>query len=48
MPESVERCVKKLMADPGFKPRKGRSKKESAWAICTHAHNRKKNQGGKK
>ena len=30
----VERCVEHLMNDPKFKPKKGRTKKESAWAVC--------------
>ena len=30
----IEGCVSKLMADTDFKPRKGRTKKESAIAIC--------------
>lgn len=34
MPEEVDRCVKALMADPDFKPLKGRTKEESAWAVC--------------
>lgn len=36
MPEKVERCVRHLMADPKFKPRKaGQSKRSAAWAVCT-------------
>ncbi len=34
MPEAVERCVEKLMADPDFKPQEGKTKKDSAWAVC--------------
>lgn len=30
----VERCVKRLLADPNFKPKKGRTKKQSAIAVC--------------
>ncbi len=30
----MERCVKALMADSDFKPKKGRTKKESAIAVC--------------
>lgn len=30
----VDRCVQHLMDDPDFKPRKGRSKKSSAVAVC--------------
>lgn len=33
-PKKVEDCVKALMADPKFKPKGGRSKEESAWAVC--------------
>lgn len=35
MPEQVERCVEAIMRDPDFKPQKGRTKEESAWAVCT-------------
>jgi len=34
-PASVERCVQALMRDPDFKPQNGRTKEESAWAVCT-------------
>ena len=34
MPEWVDRCQKALMADPDFKPQEGRTKEESAWAVC--------------
>ena len=34
-PKKVDECVKSLMADPDFKPQKGRTKEESAWAVCT-------------
>ena len=30
----IEKCVSSIMADPDFKPKKGRTKKESAIAIC--------------
>ena len=33
-PKQVEECVKSIMADPKFKPQAGRTKEESAWAIC--------------
>lgn len=33
-PERVDRCVESLMKDPNFKPREGRTKEESAWALC--------------
>jgi len=41
VPEKVERCVRKLLADPKFKPKKGRTKEESAWAICNAAMSEK-------
>jgi len=31
---AVERCVSSLLADPKFKPKKGRTKKQSAIAVC--------------
>jgi len=34
MPAAVDRCVEHLMNDPNFKPRKGKTKEESAWAVC--------------
>ena len=33
-PKKVDDCVKALMADPDFKPQKGKTKEESAWAVC--------------
>lgn len=33
-PADVERCVESLMADADFKPKGGRTKEESAWAVC--------------
>lgn len=33
-PQWVEDCVSKKMADPKFKPQEGKTKKESAWAVC--------------
>lgn len=36
MPAAFERCVKHLINDPKFKPRKkGQSKKDAAYAVCT-------------
>ena len=36
MPKVLEDCVKHLMTDPNFKPRKkGQSKKSAAFAVCT-------------
>lgn len=32
--KKIERCVKAKMADPTFKPAKGRTKKLSAILIC--------------
>jgi len=37
-PASVERCVEALKNDPKFKPKGGRTKEESAWAVCQAAH----------
>ena len=34
MPKKLEDCVAKLLADPKFKPMKGKTKKESAYAVC--------------
>jgi len=34
MPEWVDKCVKQKMADPKFKPQEGKTKEESAWAVC--------------
>ena len=34
MPQAVEDCRRRLMADPDFKPRKGSTKEEAAWAVC--------------
>lgn len=33
-PEAVESCVSQILADPDFKPEEGRTREESAWAIC--------------
>ncbi|MFZ5988099.1 MAG: hypothetical protein ACOYWZ_13375 [Bacillota bacterium] len=33
-PKAVEDCVKALMADADFHPKDGRTKEESAWAVC--------------
>jgi len=40
MPKIVEECTKKILGNPDFKPKKGRTKKESAWAICTAMYKR--------
>ena len=37
-PKVVEDCVEALMADPDFKPQKGKTKRESAWAVCQAKH----------
>lgn len=37
-PKEVEDCVKAIMADPDFKPQEGRTKEESAWAVCQSKH----------
>jgi len=36
----IESCVQKKMSDPNFKPQKGRTKKESAIAVCKAAISR--------
>jgi len=33
-PKKVEECVKSLMSNPDFKPKDGKTKEESAWAVC--------------
>jgi hypothetical protein len=33
MPDKLDRCVQKLVDDPDFKPRKGKSKKSAAFAV---------------
>lgn len=33
-PQKVEDCVDALMADPDFKQQDGKTKEESAWAVC--------------
>jgi len=42
MPAWVEKCVKGIMDDSNFKPREGRTKEESAWAICTSKYQKQK------
>lgn len=37
-PKQVEDCVKHLIADPNFHPKEGRTKEESAWAVCQSKH----------
>jgi len=44
-PAAVEACVRALMADPDFKPQGGRTKEESAWAVCV-AQQKKTNKEG--
>jgi len=34
MPKELDDCVRALMADPDFKPQAGRTKEESAYAVC--------------
>lgn len=48
MPKSVEDCVEALMGDPKFKPRKkGQSKKNAAYAVCTAQHEESKKESKK-
>ncbi|MBU1173050.1 MAG: hypothetical protein KKD44_26100, partial [Proteobacteria bacterium] len=43
MPAVLERCIKHLMDDPKFKPKKkDQTKKEAAWAVCVAGQNKKK------
>ena len=39
-PAKLDRCVADLMADPDFKPQEGRTKEESAHAVCTVSINK--------
>ena len=39
-PEKLDRCVAELMSDPDFKPQTGRTKEESAFAICQASINK--------
>jgi HK97 family phage prohead protease len=48
MPESVDACVKSILADPDFKPYTGQSKKDSAWAICTAKYEKETGKPAKK
>lgn len=41
MPQAVEDCIKALMADPKFEPQEGKTKKDSAWAVCQAQHKAK-------
>ena len=41
MPRAVDDCVKALMADPDFEPQEGKTKEESAWAVCQTQHKAK-------
>jgi hypothetical protein len=34
MPEFVDRCVQSILADQNFQPQEGRTREESAFAIC--------------
>lgn len=35
MPAEFDKCVRGMMSNPDFKPKEGKSKKDSAYAICT-------------
>lgn len=40
-PPKVEACVRRLVADPNFKPKtKGQSKESAAWAVCQSTLNK--------
>lgn len=46
MPKEFDACVRGLMKDPEFKPRKeNETKKDAAYAVCVAAY--KKRHGGK-
>jgi len=40
-PAELDRCVQALMDDPDFKPKEGRTKEESAYAVCNAQLNKK-------
>jgi len=40
-PAELDRCVQHLMNDPDFKPKEGRTKEESAFAVCQTQLNKK-------
>lgn len=42
MPAWIENCVNGILKNPDFKPKKGRTKEQSAWAICTARYNERK------
>jgi len=44
MPKKLESCVRKVSKT--VKPRKGRSKKSSAYAICSKSTGYKRKKGG--
>jgi len=44
MGEKFDKCVKDIMGDPNFKPQKGKTKEQSAFAICTERVGRDKKQ----
>ncbi|MEA3357315.1 MAG: hypothetical protein U9Q67_02675 [Patescibacteria group bacterium] len=44
MTKKVDDCVKRLMADKDFKPLKGKTKEESAWAVCNAKHKKDKKE----
>ena len=44
-PKDVEDCVRSLMGDPEFKPKEGRTKEESAWAVCQSKVGKTKPEG---
>ena len=43
MPKSVEDCVRAILANPDFKSKKkGRTREQSAWAICNARYQERK------
>jgi len=42
MPKEFDDCVRALVADPDFKPRKkGQTKKDAAYAVCTSQYKKR-------
>ena len=43
-PENLDRCVADLMSDPEFKPKDGKTKEESAFAVCNSSVSQNKGE----
>jgi len=46
-PKQVEECVQALLSNPDFKPLKGKTREESAYAICYAKYNERKEKANK-